>query len=96
MPDDEDRRKRFWHSQRWAYLNPAIGLSLTGIECALDLYRDLTGADPPAYVIVVHPTKEFVAKEHIEGGPSIVVPLAALPEELWFLAGPEGVIWSNP
>jgi len=79
-------------------LNPGIAMSYTGLATAFEVYAEKHDGAAPA-VICTGLSDVSYAYGVIAAAPELrrpIVPVPGMPNYFWFVAGPEGIIWSNP
>jgi len=83
----------------WAHhLNPAVAMCHTGLQAAFEVYSEHHEGAEPA-VICAGLGDVLYAYQIIAEQPGLrrpIVPVPGMPNDFWFVAGPEGIVWSRP
>ena len=80
-------------------MSPAVVMSLTAMEWGIAKYREIGDGTPPSTLLVsfynTADAFELFSGKKLSGMPYIV-PCPGLPDNVWMLTGPNGVVFSNP
>jgi hypothetical protein len=80
-------------------LSPSIGISATGLEAAIDIYKDLGDGSPPTAWVMAPEMVGHAYAVYTQVLPVLhrlaVIPLPGVSRDFWMVSGPLGIVWSD-